>query len=168
MRQSNPTLQEFPGPLTLYPSTRKWVLLLLGCIPFDAAGLWMVAQADPWGWYGLIVCASGTIVAVVMLLPGSASLKLDQDGIQITNFFRVRRTRWEDVSRFMPFSPLSLINTIVIYDDVSAAPGIFRTLNAAIARRNAWLPDTYGLSADNLAAVMAQWRERALASQPGA
>ena len=57
---------------------------------------------------------------------------------------------------------------MVAYDNVNAARRAVARINVAIAGRNAALPDTYGLSADNLAAVMAQWRERALASQTGA
>ena len=38
--------------------------------------------------------------------------------------------------------------------------------NVGIVGRNAALPDTYGLSADDLAQLMAQWRERALARGP--
>ncbi len=35
-------------------------------------------------------------------------------------------------------------------------------MNRSIAGRNAIIPDTFGLSADDLASLMTQWRARAL------
>ena len=168
MEQSNTLLQGFPGPLTLYPSTRKWVTVLLACILFDAGGFWMVAQAAPWGWYVLIVFGFFTIIAAVMLLPGAASLRLDRDGFETTSLFRRSRTSWRDASGFEPVAIPPAMEKMVAYDNVKASRRAVARINVAIAGRNAALPDTYGRSADSLAAVMAQWRERAQSSQPGA
>jgi hypothetical protein len=35
-------------------------------------------------------------------------------------------------------------------------------MNVSLAGRNDYIPDTYGLSAEDLARLMNQWRERAL------
>jgi hypothetical protein len=51
---------------------------------------------------------------------------------------------------------------MVVYDD-RTAQGVVAKLNAAVAGYAAGLPDTYGLSADELAALMTSWRSRALA-----
>jgi len=161
-------LQTIPGPLTLYPSRRKWILMLLGCGVFDAIGIEMVADAAPWGWFGLIFFGLCTIIAAVMLLPGAASLELDRDGFQATTLFRRHRTRWQDVTGFEPVSIPPSMQKMVAYDDVNAAGRPLANLSVAIAGRNSALPDTYGLSAAGLARVMTQWREQALASRPGA
>jgi hypothetical protein len=50
-----------------------------------------------------------------------------------------------------------------VYDDVNVSTKRIAKFNVGIVGRNAALPDTYGLSADNLAQLMVQWRERALA-----
>ncbi len=165
MEQSNAVLQGFPGPLMLYPSVRKWVTVLLVCVLFDAGGLWMVAQAAPWGWFVLIVFAFFTITAAAMLLPGAASLRLDRDGFETTTLFRRGRTPWRDASGFEAVTVPPAMEKLVAYDNVNVAGHTVARINVAIAGRNAALPDNYGLSADNLAAVMAQWRERALSSQ---
>ena len=166
--KSDAILPVFPGPLTLYPSRRKWLLVLLGCGVFDAGGFGMVAQAAPWGWYVLIVFALGTVIAAVALLPGAASLKLDREGFETTSLFRRRRTRWQDATGFEPASiPPSMLK-MVVYDDINAAGRAVAGLSVAIAGRNAGLPDTYGLSAADLARLMTRWRERALASRPRA
>jgi hypothetical protein len=168
MPQSNAVLQEFPGPLTLYPSTRRWVTILLACLLFDAGGLWMIAQSAPGGWYVLIVFALFTIIAAAMLLPRAASLQLDRDGFETTSLFRRHRTFWQDVTGFEPVAIPPAMHRVVAYDNVKGARSALAKLNVAIAGHNAALPETYGLSAEELCAVMAQWRERALASQPRA
>jgi hypothetical protein len=55
---------------------------------------------------------------------------------------------------------------MVVYDDVTQSSKAIAQLNVGIVGRNAGLPDTYGLSADDLAQLMAQWRDRALARGP--
>jgi hypothetical protein len=159
-------LRSFPGPVTLYPARRKLLLLLFGCAVFDAIGIKMVADGASWGWPGLIFFGLGTVVAAVMLVPGAALLVLDRDGFQTTSLFRRRQTCWQDVSGFAPVSiPPSMLK-LVAYDDVKVAGRTVARVNSVLAGRNTALSDTYGLSAAELARVMTQWRERALALQP--
>ena len=35
----NEILARFPGPVTLYPSRRKWLLLMAGCLLFAVGGI---------------------------------------------------------------------------------------------------------------------------------
>jgi hypothetical protein len=51
---------------------------------------------------------------------------------------------------------------MVVYDDITQGTKSIAKLNVGLVGRNSGLPDTYGHSADNLAQLMAQWRERAL------
>jgi hypothetical protein len=50
---------------------------------------------------------------------------------------------------------------LVLYDDRTLA-GTGAKLNTALTGHAAGLPDTYGFSADELAALMTQWRNRAV------
>ncbi len=50
---------------------------------------------------------------------------------------------------------------LVCYDDVNVS-GKMADLNRSMAGRNAALPETYDLSAEDLAQLMNAWRERAL------
>ena len=52
---------------------------------------------------------------------------------------------------------------MVGYNDLKRSSSRLAKMNVAIVGRDAAIPDTYGLSADALAQLMAQWRERALA-----
>ena len=156
-------LARFPGPVTLYPSRRKWLLLLLFAAALTAGGVHMVATAEPRGWAVLVFFAVGTIISAVMLMPGAAGLTLDRDGFTIMSLFRANRSRWQDVSGFqaitIPFSRRAMVG----FDDVTAKGKALAELSTAIAGRSGALPDTYGLAVEELVRLMAQWRERALA-----
>jgi hypothetical protein len=52
---------------------------------------------------------------------------------------------------------------MVVYDDAERKSTMMARASVAICGRSAGLPDTYGLSADDLAQLMARWRERAVA-----
>jgi hypothetical protein len=78
-------LSQFPGPVTLYPSKRKWILILIIGVLFTAAGHWMIGDGVRWGWFVFFVFACGSITAVLMLLPGAGALLLDKEGFQVTS-----------------------------------------------------------------------------------
>lgn len=153
-------LSRFPGPVTLYPSRRKWLLLLVGSGLFTAGGVFMVKDHAQWGWPALIFFGICTVFAAVMLLPDAAGLKLDSDGFQMTNLFRSHRWHWRDVKGFEAVL-ITPHQTLVCFDDPAQAGGMLAQLSQSYAGHNSALPDTYGLSADDLAMLMSQWSNRA-------
>jgi hypothetical protein len=98
----------------------------------------------------------------MMLLPGAGGLTLDRNGFQVTSLFRSSSSRWQDVSGFEPASIPPSLQKLVVYDDVNVAGRKIANLNVALIGRNAALPDTYGLTADDLARLMMTWRDRAV------
>jgi hypothetical protein len=93
-------LARFPGPVTLYPSRKKWLLVLAGGAVFAVGGALMIRDGDPTGWFVLVFFAAVALVAAAVLLPGAGALTLDRDGFEITNLFRHHRIRWQDASGF--------------------------------------------------------------------
>ena len=155
-------LAKFPGPATLAASRRKWVLMLIGCGAFTAGGIWMVLSSASRGWLVVIFFGVCAIVSAVMLLPGAGMLRLDRDGFEATSVFRRHRSRWRDATDFESARiPPSMI-ALVVYNDANLSGKSIAKLNTLIAGRNAGLPDTYGLSAADLADLMTEWRERAI------
>jgi hypothetical protein len=47
-------LTRFPGPVTLYPSPRKWLLMLAGTVLFTAGGIEMIREDVAGGWFVVI------------------------------------------------------------------------------------------------------------------
>jgi hypothetical protein len=154
-------LSRFPGPATLYPSRMKWLLVLLIGVLFAVVGYWMVSDGDRRSWFVLVFFAAVSIVAAVMLLPGAGGLTLDRNGFRATSLFRSSSSRWQDVTGFEPASIPPSLQKLVVYDDINLTGRKIANLNVALVGRNAALPDTYGLSPDDLARLMMLWRDRA-------
>jgi len=158
-------LSKFPGPATLYPSRKKWILVLLGCLVFAAGGAWMIAGGASWGWAALIFFGLGTAVSLAMLVPGVSALTLDRDGFDVTSLRRRHRTRWTDATGFEAVAIPPAMRRFVCYDDSNAARLAIAKTNVAMTGHNAALPDTYGLAPADLARLMSAWRERATATR---
>jgi hypothetical protein len=155
-------LSRFPGPTTLYPSRTKWLLVVLGGGVLGSGGYLMVADGDRLGWLVLAFFALVSIVGAMMLLPGAGGLTLDRDGFRATSLFRSFFSRWQDVSGFESVSIPPSSQKLVVYDDINVTGRKIAQLNVAIAGHNAGLPDTYGLSAHDLARLMMLWQARAM------
>ena len=154
-------LPRFPGPVTLYPSRKKWLLVFAGSALFAIGGAWMIRSGEGTGWFVLIVFGLGALIAAAAMLPGAGALMLDRDGFEVTSLFRRHRCRWQDTDGFAAARIPPARQSMVVYDDVNQRTKSIAKINVSITGRNSAVPDTYGLSADDLAAVMAQWRERA-------
>jgi len=122
----------------------------------------MIASGDTSGWFVVIFFGLGAIVAALAMLPGAGALMLDSDGFEVTNLFRHHRSHWQDTDGFAAARIPPARHLMVVYDDATQSAKSLARINIAIVGRNAGLPDTYGLSADDLARLMAQWRERAV------
>ena len=149
--------------------------MLLGSLVFVAIGVWMIKAenlpaefgipAHTWGWICIIFFGLGGLVAILTLLPGSGGLMLDGEGFQVTALFRARpRWSWTDASGFAVWNYRR--NKMIVFD-LASAKGAMAQLNTALSGHGAGLPDSYGLSADDLARLMTEWQKRALASKRG-
>ena len=161
-RDPEPILRQFPGPVTLPASRRKWLLILVGCAAFVTAGVLMVRDADQRGWLGIVFFGAGAIAALAMLLPGAANLRLDREGFEFTNFYRRTRRSWQDASRFDTMTVPRARTRLVTFDDATLKESWGTRARRAVSGHNAGLPDTYGLAAEDLARLLTQWRERAV------
>ena len=158
-----PIPARFPGPVTLYPSRKKWLLVLAVGVVLAVGGVLMIRSGDLKGWLVLIFFAAVSLTAAAVMLPGAGALTLDRDGFEVTNLFRRHRTRWQDASGFTATDIPPARQRFVVYDDARVSTRRIAKVNVAIAGRNASLPDTYGQPADELAELMAAWRASALA-----
>jgi hypothetical protein len=162
-------LTQFPRPVTLTPSRRKWSIMLVFSLAI-AMSLWLALQhplsirQEPFVvWMILVFAGFGIIVSTLMLLPHANVLILDEDGFELIKFFRRKYVPWKDASHF-EISHLSH-GGMVIFDNAQEKKSHLARVNTWIGVRNSGLPDTYGLSAENMASLMNQWRERALQSK---
>lgn len=79
--------------------TSKWKTLglLLGCLIFVIAGIWM---GGFWGWFNVIFFGLGVLVFAVQTWPDSSYLLLTEKGFIIRNLFREHMCEWKDCGPF--------------------------------------------------------------------
>jgi len=161
-------LARFPGPITLVPSRRKWLLVALGGAAFTAIGVWMVASGNGLGWLAILFFGPCGLIGLAAALPGAGGLTLNRDGFDIINLFRRTSFSWRDVDGFGSARVPPSGHNLVVFDNAKARGGTIASMNVGLVGRNAGLPDNYGMTAEALAYVMAHWRAKALGSNPGA
>ena len=147
--------------LILRPSMRKWWWVVLLCIAFTAVGVFMIAEGNWRGWLVSGIFAVGLALAGLFVLPGNAYLELRPDGFTVCTFRRRQSYRWDAVSAF---DITTIAHNRFVAFDVIAEEDRHKGAGIAVAISGAEssLPDTYGMRAEDLAAQMNEWRERAL------
>jgi|ERR1043166_5281579 hypothetical protein len=164
-------LRAFPGPVTLRPSKTKWVALtaakfiLFGISVLMTAWLYRIDPSATWSlllWVFLAVTFIVIAIAdVLALVSGGMWMKLDADGFEWRNLWSFRkRQRWADSTEFDGITA-NFWQFVVHGNTTSTKHGRVGELLSFSGK--AWLPDTYGLGATDLAALMNAWRQRALA-----
>src|SRR4051812_11569711 len=163
-------LAQFPGPVTLRPNNRDYVrhlIIMLLATAVGAWGLWHYAQVEnlPYMLMNvpiLVVGATCSVVIAQALMNGFMRLTLDSEGFESHDTWRLRRRRWRDASDFKPTTLLN--NPVVAYQYAYLPTGFWRRF--FLGGGNARLFDTYGLTPDDLAYLMNEWRRRALLIAP--
>jgi len=151
-------LARFPGPVRLSPSRRKWILFLAGSlIPVVIGGVLLRVDVKE----GLVMIAVGGLIVLLagamLFLPGAGGLLLDAEGFDVVSLGIRQRMRWTEAGNFRSgWQPGRGLARTVVYDSTKIAGFCLTT----------YLPETYGLRDDDLALLMSQWRDRALAAAP--
>jgi hypothetical protein len=146
---------------TLYPSR----LSLLGNLALmgggTAVGLWAALSLGGLHWAWPVLGGVATAVVLVQLLPGAAFLRLGPEGLVLRYSFRTFSYRWRDVEGFAAAS-ISL-NKMVVYNHAPDAPVSLtaRRVAAAMSGWEAALPDTFGLTAEELADLLNEYKRAA-------
>lgn len=144
-------------PIVLRPSRLKLVGFLVFSLLVVTEGIFILkspGQPAAAGWACVILFGAGALVMAVMMIPGASYLRIERDGFTICALYRARLVPWSTVRGF---GVTRLIRRQVV--GISLTPG--SRVPAGIARLNAsrlgyegMLPDTYGMSASALAALM--------------
>ena len=167
-------LRRFPGPVELRMQQSKLVFTLLGVLIFGGITAYFIVTERPnpivaaFLWF-CVVCLAVSIPFFLFLLIKGVGLRLEADGFRLAQAWRNTFTRWADTSEFETGSTALFITyrgdgtAVVTYDDANAKTGSLASINTSIVGKNSALPDTYGMSAEDLKTLMNGWRERALA-----
>lgn len=146
-------------PVTYRTRPLKMAFLTLGAGAFVAGGWWLLPR-EPFVAYASIVffglCA---LVGLVSLLPNSSYLTLTEQGFLFASLFRKHFVAWSSVQQFVPVRIQSHRMVGWTYSAGFQKSKRLRRVNTAIAGVEAALPDTYGMSVEQLAGLMNQLRD---------
>jgi hypothetical protein len=162
-------LSQYPKPITLYgrrPRLPMVALILLACgiiwltwtTPFPPSG-----KYDPeftrWLFFTMSVVIA--IATTLLLLPASGMLTLTATGFSFRFLFRSRFYRWSDASYFRVINDGQFAEAGPKYEYKKVW---FSFTTDGVKSDDSNLPENYGLPPEALAALMRQWRERALST----
>jgi hypothetical protein len=82
--------------LIIKNSRWKYVLLLIGCIGFVVAGIWMVFAGKPFGWLSILFFGSGIPISIWQLADSRPRLIIDEHGVS-DRTLGVGRIAWGDI-----------------------------------------------------------------------
>jgi hypothetical protein len=98
------------------------------------------------------------VVFVILLRRGS--LRLDEDGFEVTGLVR-KRFRWREVSGFDVFYFRG--NSLVMFKTTNPRRNILEKFNAVLTGgRNEGIPADYELAAEKLVQLLTAWRNLAV------
>lgn len=153
-----------PETVTLRPGKLKWGIVLLACLVFAGAGTLIFIEA-PGGRAGgvaaMLFFGGGALVSTLQIVANSR-LVLSPEGFTIFGLGRRLTTRWTEVASFSVVAAgASPINRMVAVNLAGADRlGRARAAARAVLGYDRLLPDTYGMKAQDLAALLDEWRAR--------
>lgn len=149
-------------PRVLHSSRRRTLGLLALSGGFAFAGVLMVGADADFGWLVAAFGLVGTLVFAIMLVRPNR-LELSQQGLTTVTLGRRWSVKWSECGEFRA----SKIDynvaapSMVVFD--CSAPGVrshvLEAAAEALSGANAALPETYGMSADELAELLNSYRE---------
>lgn len=122
----------------------------------------MILSGESIGWLPALFFGLGVVVFGVILLPNSAYLRVSQDGFTVCSLFRAHSYRWSDVGPFTVdrIGPNRMV--VFNFSDQYRALPLARKAASAITGYEGALPDSYGMSLEELACLLNEYRQTKL------
>jgi len=155
-------LSRYPGPVELLPERLRWQIMLALSLTFVIVGLVLMMLGHRAGLWIVIAFGALALVPSMIALPGAAKLVLDRDGFRATSLYRGRYVPWEETSEFQVAELARGGHHVVVYEDSGASDQVVLS-KSRFAGYNSALPDPFGMTPQELAFVLNEWRKRALA-----
>lgn len=173
-------LAQFPGPLRLAVSRRKWLGLFAAGAVFTGYGIAQNIASGSIGilnWIGVVFFGVLTVAGAVAVFLGGFEMTLDAEGFTLRVARRSERWRWTEVGDFavveyLAGTPGASLRKRVGFNDKRPDRGtsqrVGERISSVLTGRECALPDVnfstaFGLPMEDLARLMSQWQERAMA-----
>lgn len=161
-----PLLAQFPGPLMLRPSKRKWFVMLAVAGLFTAGGVSEAVSSNSGNildWIGAVFFGLCTIGFVYMIFFAGFEMTLDGDGFSWCGGRLSEQWQWTDVRDFAvveyaPGAPGAALRKRVGFSNIR-----LNKSNSQKAVPDAFGSSSFGLPMADLARLMSEWQKRAVA-----
>jgi hypothetical protein len=144
----------------LRPGRLHWLGIAAIGVCFTAIGFQGIRDGEFMGWFCAGFFGLVTAVAVLQFIPGASYLYLGPDGFAMCSFRRIHTYRWSDVEYFTVGVISSNKMVMFNFSPSYVQHGKMRTVSRALAGHECALPDTYGMKAEELAALLNAYRDR--------
>ena len=152
---------EGPKTAVYRPDQRQQFRLICGSAGLACLGWLMYRNEWPGGGAILLLFSACAVVGVLQYSTHCSSLRLSTDGLEVISLFRRRKYRWSDVREFrtQKLGPLECV--VIRLGDVT--PLVASPAYSAVPWHGVEeaIPDTYGMTAEELARRLNDWREQA-------
>jgi hypothetical protein len=140
-------------PLILKPGKIKSVLFILISTTFIVLGITLLDKNMFIAVLNIVFFGICLLIFAINFVPNASYLKIDERGIEMKNLFRTTFIPWQAVSGFK--TKYIFINKMVTFD-------IDEKLleNSKMKSKTGAFPDTYGMSAKNLAELLNEYKAK--------
>lgn len=145
-------------PIFLRPQKTKWILVLLGSVVFTLAGVLVINDNTVIKWTTIIFFGLCSTVSAINLIPGASYLYLNETGFEICSLFRKHKFEWRDISR-LEIIKAANVQKIIVFNFVGDKAQK-TNLSKSLSGYSAGVPDSYGLSYEDLADLMNSYRDQ--------
>ena len=136
------------------------VILLLVSTLFVFLGITVIKENMFVKWLTIIFFGLGIVVFIIELLPNSRYLKLTNEGFEVRSLYRSHFTKWTEVSGFgiyyVSFNTMVTFN----YTEEHKKHKTGKKISKILSSYQGGLPQTYGMKATELAALMNAWKNK--------
>ncbi len=152
-----------PKEIILRPSKFKHIRISITSFILAACSVSSISEHPLIGWTGVLLFGGGGIFLLIQLLSKSSQLRLTEDGFEVSSMGKRTFTTWGDVSEFFVLNTTQnglTVNSLVGYNNSAQyqKQELARSISHALTKCEGALPDTYGMSAADLAALMTDWK----------
>lgn len=140
-------------PIILYPSKVKYAFLILVSLAFIILGFTLIDDNIWIAIFNIVFFGSCLITFIINMIPNSSYLKIDEKGIEMKNLHRSTFISWSVVSGFDT-------KTIFINKQVTFDIDENFLICSNFDTKKGTFPDTYGMSAKELAATLNKFKNQ--------
>ncbi len=145
--------------ITLRTKPTKTLLYLFGSLLFVVIGV-LTFNGTLIYWLGIGFFGLGSIVFALHLLPNASYLRLTSEGFTTCSLFRSHSYSWTEIENFAVGYASRMKTVVYNYSSSYKNQNALRKMNKGIFGFEAGFPDTYGMSAEELADLMNNWKRR--------